>query len=365
MRYVTVEDIDDLVAGAMVLGGGGGGDWYAPRQMLLHALDTFGPVPLVDATDLDPRAPVLPVLSAGTPSALVEMFHGERESALLRSLVEQALPRPCAAVLPVQPGPVNALIPLVVAAQLGLPCLDSDIMLRCFPAIEMTVFTLAGIPASPLFAVDTRGSSVVLDAPSDAGTDSTVSALLRSCMPHMGLVALVSTYRVTAGDCARLTAGSGLTRCMMIGRALRAAHGSPDGLAGFGAVTLFTGVVAELLHRTTGGFPRGVLSIEGSGIGALDDPARVMRIDFQNENLVATEDGVVAVTVPDLINLVDADTGTVMQTIDVLVGQRLHVVAMPVGGSWHTPEGIALAGPRAFGLDVDAVAAPSARSVRS
>lgn len=362
MRYVTVEDIDDLVAGAMVLGGGGGGDWYAPRQMLLHALDTFGPVPLVDAADLDPHAPVLPVLSAGTPSALVEMFHGERESALLRSLVEQALPRPCTAVLPVQPGPVNALIPLVAAAQLGLPCLDADIMLRCFPAIEMTVFTLAGIPASPLFAVDTRGSSVVLDAPSDAGTDSTVSALLRSCMPHMGLVALVSTYRVTAGDCARLTAGSGLTRCMRIGRSLRAAHGSPTGLAEFGAVTVFTGVVAELLHRTTGGFPRGVLSIEAPGIDA-GGAARVMRIDFQNENLVATEDGVVAVTVPDLINLVDADTGTVMQTIDVLVGQRLHVVAMPVGGPWHTPEGIALAGPRAFGLDVDAVPAPSARSV--
>ena len=354
MRYVTVEDIDDLVAGAMVLGGGGGGDWYAPRLMLLHALETFGPVPLVDAEDLDPHAPVLPILSAGTPSALVETFHGERESSLLRALVEQALPRPCVAVLPVQPGPVNALIPLVVAAQLGLPCVDADIMLRCFPAIEMTVFTLAGIPPSPLFAVDARGTSVVLAA----SRDSTVSALLRSCMPHMGLVALVSTYRVTAGDCARLTADSGPTRCMRIGRALRASGGSPHGLEGFGAVTLFTGVVSELLHRTTGGFPRGVLTIETTG-----EPPRVMRVDFQNENLVATEDGVVAVTVPDLINLVDADTGTVMQTIDVLVGQRVHVVAMPVGGIWHSPEGIALAGPRAFGLDVDAVAAPRADMV--
>jgi hypothetical protein len=207
-----------------------------------------------------------------------------------------------------------------------------------------------------LFAVDARGSSVVLAAPDD----STVSALLRSCMPHMGLVALVSTYRVTAGDCARLTAGSGLTRCMRIGRSLRRSDGSPDGLADFGAVPLFTGVVAELLHRATGGFPRGVLSIEAAG-----DPARVMRIDFQNENLVATEDGVVAVTVPDLINLMDADTGTVMQTVDVLVGQRVHVVAMPVGEAWHTEGGIALAGPRAFGLDVDAVRSPSARSVRA
>jgi hypothetical protein len=135
MRWVTAEDVDDLVLGSSVLGGGGGGDWYVPRQMLVAAIERFGPVPLVDARELDPQAQALPVISAGAPSALIEMFHGQTESARLRELVEQAAGRRCAAVLPVQPGPVNALVPLVAAAQLGLPCLDADVMLRCFPKV--------------------------------------------------------------------------------------------------------------------------------------------------------------------------------------------------------------------------------------
>jgi DUF917 family protein len=36
--------------------------------------------------------------------------------------------------------------------------------------------------------------------------------------------------------------------------------------------------------------------------------------------------------VPDLISLVDVNTGTVLQTVDVVVGQHLEMVAMPVGG---------------------------------
>jgi DUF917 family protein len=185
----------------------------------------------------------------------------------------------------------------------------------------------------------------------EAESDAAVSAMMRSAMPHLGLVALVSTYRVTAADCARAAATGGVSRCLAIGRALRGGGPAHEALAGFGAVVLFTGVVTELLHRTTGDFPRGVLSIE-----QWDDPSRVMRIDFQNENLVATEDGVVVVTVPDLISLVDVNTGTVLQTVDVVVGQHLEMVAMPVGadpGRTHLRDVAALAAgtarPRARG----------------
>jgi DUF917 family protein len=137
-----------------------------------------------------------------------------------------------------------------------------------------------------------------------------------------------------------------VTRCLRIGAALRT--GGPGALVEFGAVELFAGVVTELLHRTTGGFPLGVLTCQA-------EDGRVLRVDFQNENLVACVDGVVATTAPDLINLIDADTGVVLQTVDVVPGQRLRVFGMPVGERWHTPDGLAMVGPRAFGLDVDPV----------
>ena len=41
-------------------------------------------------------------------------------------------------------GGMNTLIPLSVAAELGIPCVDADGMRRAFPQVEMTTFTLHG-----------------------------------------------------------------------------------------------------------------------------------------------------------------------------------------------------------------------------
>jgi DUF917 family protein len=78
-----------------------------------------------------------------------------------------------------------------------------------------------------------------------------------------------------------------------------------------------------------------------------------MRVEIQNENLVAFEDGEAKVMVPDLITLIDIETGVPMTTEMLAYGQRLHVIAMPALDRWRTPEGLALAGPRAFGYDID------------
>lgn len=352
MRLFGPADVDGLLAGAMFYGSGGGGDPYLPRQMLYAALERYGPVPLVDAEELDPDGLVLPVVSAGAPHTLIERFHGDREAAGLRAALESHAGRRCVGVLPLQLGPVNALLPLVVAAQLGLPCLDVDGMRRCFPRLEMSVFALAGIPISPILLVDAVGSLAVLSAADDA----TASSLLRSCLPSMGLVAMCSAYLLNAGQCAEIGSSRALTRCAELGAALRAAEPGPaenyrEFLEECGGRIVFSGVVLELIQHLDQGFARGTLSLESA------DRTRSMRIDFQSENLVATEDGVPVVTVPDLINLVDIDTGTVLQTVDVVVGQQVHVFASPVDPCWHTEAGLVRVGPRAFGIDLDCVPA--------
>lgn len=351
MRRFGIDDVDDLVVGAQFYGSGGGGDPHMPRLMLHAALERHGPVALVPAEELDPDGLVLPVASAGAPHTLIEKFHGDGEAAALRAALEFHAGRPCVGVLPLQLGPVNAVLPLVVAAQLGLPCLDVDGMRRCFPKLEMTVFALAGIPISPVVVVDANGSVAVLSAADDA----TASSLLRGCLPSLGLVAMISAYLITAGRCAEIGSRRALSRCAELGAALRAVEPGPaahyrDFLDGHGGEIIFTGVVVELVQHVSDGFPKGTLSLESP------DRGRSMRIDFQNENLVATEDGAVVVTVPDLINLVDVPSGIVLQTVDIAVGQLVHVFATQVDACWHTPEGLARVGPRAFGFDIDAVA---------
>ena len=101
---------------------------------------------------------------------------------------------------------------------------------------------------------------------------------------------------------------------------------------------------------TEGGFNRGRLSIEGSG----NFSDSTLSIEFQNENYVAFSirpDGTrdILATVPDLISLVDEDTGEPVATEEVRYGLRVVVIAMPCFPLWATPQGLAAGGPAAFG----------------
>ena len=74
---------------------------------------------------------------------------------------------------------------------------------------------------------------------------------------------------------------------------------------------------------------------------------------------VAKPDGTKSIlaTVPDLISLVDEDTGQPITTEEVRYGLRVAVVAMPCSSLWNTPQGLAAGGPMAFGYQ-DVVYSP-------
>ncbi|MDF3039677.1 MAG: putative hydantoinase, partial [Thermomicrobiales bacterium] len=104
------------------------------------------------------------------------------------------------------------------------------------------------------------------------------------------------------------------------------------------------------------GFARGVLLLEGSG----PDAGRALRIDFQNENLIArTDEGEILAVVPDLICLVDEDSAEPITTEIVRYGLRVVVLGIPAPEMLKTPESLAVVGPAAFGYaDVPYVPLP-------
>src|SRR3712207_1794880 len=76
-------------------------------------------------------------------------------------------------------------------------------------------------------------------------------------------------------------------------------------------------------------------------------------VAFQNEYLVGWRDGMVAVTSPDLVCLLDAVSGEAVGTEALRYGQRIGVVALPSPPLLRTPEALARVGPRAFGYGFD------------
>jgi DUF917 family protein len=140
---------------------------------------------------------------------------------------------------------------------------------------------------------------------------------------------------------------------MRLGRAVLEAEHDPVGslLSEVSGVALIVGKVVDVERRTTGGFVRGSATIEGVG----DHAGRSLRLEIQNENLVALEDGRALAMVPDIITVLDTAAGEAISTERLRYGQRVTAVAFPCDPIWRTARGLDLAGPRHFGYDLDYV----------
>jgi hypothetical protein len=348
---ITVDDVDNLAVGAVVLGSGGGGDPYIPELMAREAIRRCGPPSVVHPGALDPDGMIVPMAVIGSPTAMAEKFYRGSSVAAALQVLEALLEQRCVGLMPVQVGGASALVPIAAAAELGLPIVDADIVRRAFPRVEQTVFTLAGIPASPMVVVDAEDNTVLIRS----AHNHDVERLARATATEMGMIGLTAAYPTTAKQVEEFAIQGSLTYCAEVGRRTRQlASGAPAAYAALlqqcEGKLVFTGKVDEINRRTEQGWSVGTVTLEH-----LDDPDRLMRIDFQSENILAIEDGKPIVTTPDLISLLDAETGHPVTTESLDYGHRLRVLALPAHARWRTPEGLALAGPYAFGYDVEYV----------
>src|SRR5207248_711128 len=107
--------------------------------------------------------------------------------------------------------------------------------------------------------------------------------------------------------------------------------------------------IVDVERRTVTGFARGSLTIAGHGpwTGAN------MAIAFQNENLIAWLDGDPVVSVPDLICLLEEETGEPISTETLRYGLRVSVLGLPADEKLKTERALRWVGPAAFGYEVE------------
>jgi DUF917 family protein len=78
-----------------------------------------------------------------------------------------------------------------------------------------------------------------------------------------------------------------------------------------------------------------------------------LRVWFKTENHMPWLNGVPYVASPDVIEVVDDETGEPRVNTDIEVGDKVAVLVVPRRPQFDTPEGIAALGPRHWGFDVD------------
>ncbi len=346
-RLLDPDALRALARGCAVLGAGGGGDTYYALLQALQATEDFGPVPLVNVDELPDDALIMPCGGIGAPTVSVEKIENGDEGEWLREHLQYLTGRRVAALMAGEIGGGNGLLPVTWAARMGLPLVDADGMGRAFPEVPQVTMHLAGIPASPAVVTDERGNLVVFQTISGHWMER----LERAAAIEFGGAASSTEFSMTAAQARTATVRNSVSLAIRIGEAITGAVGSPVAalIAEIGAFQLVSGKISDVERRTIRGFARGTVVVEGLG----EDTGRLIRLELQNENLVALERGRPLASVPDLITVLDSETADAIATERIRYGQRVTVIAFACDPVWRTERGIAITGPRVFGYDLD------------
>ncbi len=352
MKPLDSQALEEIALGATVLGTGGGGDPTIGKLMAQQAVARYGPVSLVRLEEVPDDEWIIPAAMMGAPTVMVEKIPSGTEVVDAFRMLEQRLGRRAFATLSIEAGGINSMIPMVVAATLRIPIVDADGMCRAFPEIQMVTPTLYGVAATPMALADEKGNRVLLETPDNFWTER----ISRAVTVQMGGSANIALYAMNGAIAKEALIPGSLSLERAIGQTLltcRQQKRDPVEALLFllHGRQLAVGKITDVRRRTERGFAHGEVDI----VGTQQDLGAQFKISFQNENLVFWKNGQPQVTVPDLITIVDEQTGLPITTETLKYGLRVTVIGIPCHSKWRNQQALELVGPRYFGYDIDYV----------
>jgi DUF917 family protein len=357
MWHVDTAAAEAIAVGAGILGTGGGGNPYLGKLHLQRLLREGAAPPTVVAPEEVPDdALIVTVGGMGAPTVGIErLARGDEWTVALRTL-EKHLGRRADYLVPGEIGGANATRPLVCAIQTGLPVIDGDGMGRAFPELQMKTFSIYGVKATPAALCDVRHNTAIFP---DLPDTATLERYARAVTIQMGGHAGYAFVPMDGASLKRCVIPHTMTLARELGAAvLRARHEHTDpidaALGIVGGQRLFAGKIVDVARRMAAGFARGAVRLDGLGAWR----AETLTIEFQNENLIArqgseTEGGRIIAAVPDLICIVDIETGAPVTTEVLRYGLRVTVLGIPAPALLRSQAALAVVGPGAFGYAVD------------
>lgn len=355
---LTLEDLEHLRVGALFLACSVDHDQcneYADRVREMMAATGRGP----RIVGLDELAPTDPVVSLGFVMRGLPVTElapaGDEFVRSLRQL-EAAMGVAFAGIFPLAAANINAMVPLLVSLQTGLPVVDADPMGRVFPLLSQTTLAAAGEPVGPIAVTGATGESAVIEVERAARAERIVRALAS----EFGGWAATASYPSTAAALGMGGIAGTVTRLIDIGRILSAPAGGRerDARGTHLALAELVGVRRVIRARVT--------DVEGLARPAAPDQpdlptsvtlfdevrSRVIRLEIQNEILIMMVDGAVEAVMPDVITMLRASDGQVASLEDLWIGNKLDLLCFPAAPQWYEPAALALTGPEAFGVAI-------------
>ncbi|KAL4805120.1 hypothetical protein BDV18DRAFT_161517 [Aspergillus unguis] len=361
---LTPTDLHLIALGCKILGCGGGGDPYQEYLKTSSLLSKSpGSIRVVSPSHLPPDSLIGWTGNMGSPEVSMERLENDEclkaHNELMRATESPAV----AGFVALEIGGGNGLVNLGVAAKLGVVAVDADFMGRAYPTawqVTPNVYgTEQGEALVPMTIASGDGSFVTMTR---SRTDRLVDKILRASCVEMGCRAGSAGAPKTAGVVREQAVTNTISLAWWIGRAIslektigeRARRvidevGGPES-----ARVLGEGKVVNVERVLKTGHTYGVLEIDGH---LPDGTPAVLNVPFKNENAyvearLKNGEKKMLASVPDLIAVLDAETGAGLGTPEYKYGLRVLILAIAASPRWtDTKRGMEVGGPASMGFD--------------
>lgn len=367
----SAAEVRDLIRGLTLLGTGGGGrpdlglDYLLPHLAEGRMITWVSPEAIPDDAwtctvfGMGSIAPT-EVLSVAERVALGYPAEPPVPKPMIRAVQELEIytGRPIEAIVPFELGAGNTAAPMDAALRLGLPVLDGDFAGRAIPELAQTTAALAGCSFTPGAVADPWGNVLIMK---ETGSDLLAERLgkmisLVTKLPDMKSPCAHAGFLLRGHELKEVIIPGGITRALTVGRAIRTAReagrdpvkAAAEALKGW---VLFSGTVVKKAWESREGYMFGTTTIEGEG----EDRGHTFAVWFKNENHLAWRDGQSVAMSPDLIMVMDRESGEPYTNTVLPEGARVGVLGCPADEKLRSPKAVEWLGPRHYGFDLDYV----------
>ncbi len=364
-RLSSMQDCEDLIRGCLFMGIGGGGSAEAGREAFAAALGEGLEMGWVDADDIPDDAWTVTPYGMGTiapPTSelqleiarlgLVDTLGHRSMEVAVQALADYAGVK-LGAIVTNELGAAATPVPIVTAARLGVPVVDGDYAGRAIPEEMQTALYLHDKAGWPFTTADRWGNVCIVKEASDHHMMERIGKMLS--VAAYGECDMAA-YLLAGGEMKEILVRDTLTRSLELGRTIRQARerGRDPVLASLeftGGWLLFEGEVIRKEWEDRDGYMFCTTHIQGRG----EFKGHFFKVWFKNENHVSWLDDQPFVTSPDLVAIVDRESGEGMTNTLLEAGQHVAVVGVKGLEAFRSKRGLGGAGPRYFGFDIDYV----------
>jgi len=328
------EDVDPLLEGLAIFGTGGGGSPAWGKAILDNDFANGRVARVIDLQEIADDSMVVSGGIMGSVKVLEAMgtenvmHHWEQRFELLEvtRVMEGLIGRPVDHVVPFEVGGLNTPVILSLGARMGLPVIDGDALGRSAPETQMTSFIGHGVSLTPMPLVDMKGNVVVVQH----GAEPTFADQVgRFVITHGGGLGANNHYPMPGRVAKRAVIPNTISAALALGRSVIAARRQGEDPVAVvarevGGKLLFSGAIRAMQEEEALGFYFTTAEIAGEGPYA----GRQAQLVIKNESMYLALDGKPRAYFPDLVLLLEPQTGRGIMSVELTVGSRVSLVGV-------------------------------------